>query len=184
MENRGFTLMELINPNVASVFLSPALGNNGKKNGFTLIELMIVIAIIAILASVLVPNFAKSKERAQLEACKSNIRQIAVAMEMYAGDNNGFHTPYTDYAVHYSFSANYLTPDYIKTIPTCPTGHTYTIAANCPTGYYSAHNPSPADLVLSMCGPGSGMGIYENAHPGLSRWCPQYVIGGGILLKY
>jgi len=167
-------------------FMAAFLFANKKRvkiTGFTLIELMIVIAIIAILASVLVPNFSKSKEKAQLEACKSNLRSIAIAMELYAADNNGFHTPYTDFAFHTRFVPNYLVPNYIKVLPTCPTGHGYAVAANCPTGSYSPHNPSPADLVISLCGPGSGY-TPEDRHNGLNRWCPQYVIGGGYVIDY
>jgi len=58
-----------------------------RKSGFTLIELMITIAIIAILASILLPNFVKSKEKAQLEACKGNIKAITVALSLYRHDN-------------------------------------------------------------------------------------------------
>jgi len=54
--------------------------------GFTLIELMIVIAIIAILAAILFPVFAHAREKARQTNCISNVRQIAMALVMYAGD--------------------------------------------------------------------------------------------------
>jgi prepilin-type N-terminal cleavage/methylation domain-containing protein len=60
--------------------------------GFTLIELMIVIAIIAILAAILIPNFAHARAESQTSACEDNEKGIATAMEEYAVDNAGQYT--------------------------------------------------------------------------------------------
>ncbi len=59
---------------------------------FTLIELLVVIAIIAILASLLLPALARSKESGLRAACKSNLHQIAIAIQIYSNDN-GDHLP-------------------------------------------------------------------------------------------
>lgn len=56
---------------------------------FTLIELVVVIAIIALLAAILLPSLQEARGRAHRVACKSNLRQWAVGLMSYSGDNSG-----------------------------------------------------------------------------------------------
>lgn len=60
------------------------------KRNFTLIELLIVIAIIAIIASMLLPALNKAREASKKTSCVSNLKQIAAAVAMYSADENDF----------------------------------------------------------------------------------------------
>jgi prepilin-type N-terminal cleavage/methylation domain-containing protein len=59
-----------------------------KKSGFTLVEIMIVVAIIGLLAAIAIPNFARARTTSQTNACINNLRQIDGAKQTWALEHN------------------------------------------------------------------------------------------------
>ena len=93
-----------------------------KKSGFTLVEIMIVVAIIGLLAAIAIPNFVKNREKSQQNGCIENLSQIKGAIDTWALDAKKT----TGAAVVVSEVNEYLDG---STTPQCPAGGAYTYSA-------------------------------------------------------
>jgi len=88
-----------------------------RKSGFTLVEIMIVVLIIALLLAVAIPNFLMARENAGAKGCIGNLRQVLHAKQMFSMEHNAGATE----EVTWDDIMPYLRGGQ----PTCPTGGTY-----------------------------------------------------------
>jgi len=95
-----------------------------RKMGFTLVEIMIVVAIIGLLAAIAIPNFIKARATSQANACINNLRQVEAGINQWAmetGQPSGTSVP------GISTVSVYIKLNSSGSVPTCPANGTYTV---------------------------------------------------------
>jgi prepilin-type N-terminal cleavage/methylation domain-containing protein len=99
-----------------------------KNKGFTLVEIMIVVAIIGLLAAIAIPNFVRARQTAQAQACIANLKQIEGAIQVWLLSD-----PAGSLATASLVNGTNLVPNYIKRTPRCPGGGVYAVTVDPPT---------------------------------------------------
>jgi len=79
-------------------------------SGFSLVELLVAIAVLGLVLAILVPRFTRSRDRSAVTACGEHLSSIATALQTYANENSHL----------YPATLSTLTPNFLKTVPTCP----------------------------------------------------------------
>lgn len=110
------------------------------KRVFTLVEMLVVVAVIAILAGLLLPALGKAKAQAKSLGCKNNIKSLGTANQLYSNDWNGHVVPETDYYVWENHLAPYLGLDGYRA-PNHKPGSVFTCPEN-PGGEWNGNFPS------------------------------------------
>lgn len=117
----GFGVYLLVRPTLASLMTLMVVAGMrrlfGPKVG---VAVMMAVSSMLILILVLLSLSTRSSNGGQLTACKSNLKNIATALEMYSTDNGGL----------YPHSLEQLTPMYLKSIPSCPSARRNTYSAS------------------------------------------------------
>jgi hypothetical protein len=90
--------------------------NAKKRPRISLLSLLALTTTTLVLGALLIPGFIRARARGSLTACKSNLKNIGTALEMYS----------TDWSGKYPGSLEALTPNYLKTIPECPSAGSMT----------------------------------------------------------
>lgn len=96
------------------------------RRAFTMIELMIVVAIVAVLAAILIPNFLHARAESQTSACEGNLKNVATALEEYSVDHNGQYPGSSGSAIDVALFGGSGNP-YMAATPADPAGGGYHI---------------------------------------------------------
>jgi prepilin-type N-terminal cleavage/methylation domain-containing protein len=128
---------------------------NKRRGGFTLVEIMIVVAIIALLAAIAVPGFLRARKRSQASRILNDLRMIDAAVDQYAIETNRSTgctvgvTDWTNYlkknSILYNSGKSLLGSTYgtqtVDTIPQVPSADLAALSDVASTGFWSPYGP-------------------------------------------
>lgn len=131
-----------------------------RRRGFTLVEMLTVMVVIALLAAIIIPNFRHSTDSANYAACQQNITNIATALQAYANDN----------AQAFPTTTSALIPTYLPTMPTCPAAQADTYSSS----YESSLQSTGTGMFTIYCNGFNHSNIVSAPNE------PYYIFGQGL----
>ncbi len=136
-----------------------------RASGFTLVEIMIVVALIGLLGAIMIPNFVRARIQSHRNVCINNLRQIEGAIQMWALENGGQTVPDTSTLLGYlrgkvvcpsggtTFADSYALPATVTGTPTC---------LNMPQTHLLETGNGVLDGQNVLAKPGNGKGVNGN----------------------
>jgi general secretion pathway protein G len=146
------------------------------QRGFTLLEVMIVTAVIAILALVLVPNFSNARDQAATATCESNLQEIATAAELYYADVQAY--PANGAVTAADFTSQTSQVAYLGTTPLDPAAQTTT--ATYTFTYTPAGSGQPASYTILCPGTHPSSTLAKLLNATASTTLIEYASGVGL----
>ena len=123
-----------------------------SRKGFTLVEIMIVVAIIGLLAAIAVPSFLKARESARRTACINNMRQVEAGKDQYAleyGGEGSFVMNHSDVAIYLKDTNKVFCPLFLKASRYFSSNYSVNAISNPPTCKNSVGAEQNHDLLYS-----------------------------------
>lgn len=157
-----------------------------SRGGWSLVELLVVIGIIALLAAILFPVFARAREKARQTTCLSNLRQLATAATLYSDDYDGYHTrgqfaPFTGVHTWTDAIEPYMKSEQITVCPTARRSAALAFSYGYNISYWGA-----GDVLDGMHGIQDAMPVHQAnvSEPSTTLWIVDFERYWGCGLEF